>query len=418
MEREASYFHSLITGRAYAKELRLYNHFAFLRGRFENIRQRLRHARLEWRRYLLSRELLAQASMLLFMALALLWLGRGLLMGAVSLGTMAMIVQALQRGQGQLAVLAASLAGAYQSLLFMNTFDELLSLPSALHGAEPARPSKEAPGKPGHPPAPPLASATGARSPKLTKSPTIRFENVSFAYPGTERLVLDGLSFQLSPGETVMLAGANGSGKTTLFKLIMRLYDPTAGRIIVDGLDLREIDPSQWRRRISTLFQDFGRYQLTAAENIWIGDPDGSPDDARVLAAAHAAGLERTAAGWPQGLDTQLGRWLRAGHEPSVGQWQRIALARALLRQGDILLLDEPTSALDAATLHDIGLRLRKLADNRLTLLASHRLELAAAADRVVLLHRGSVAETGTADELLAKKELFAQLFQHPNHNS
>jgi ATP-binding cassette subfamily B protein len=158
-------------------------------------------------------------------------------------------------------------------------------------------------------------------------------------------------------------------------------------------MDLREFDPAAWRRQVGVLFQDFGRYQLTAAENIWIGDPRGSPDDTRVAAAASRVGLDDTVRQWPQALATPLGRWLREGVEPSMGQWQRLAIARAVLRDSALLVLDEPTSALDAQTQNDICRLLRDAAAGRMTVIVSHRPELLALADRVIVLQNGTVVD-------------------------
>jgi len=239
----------------------------------------------------------------------------------------------------------------------------------------------------------------------------IVFERVEFTYPGTSLPVLRGLSFALRPDERVALVGANGAGKSTIVKLLCRLYDPTAGRILVDGMDLRELDPVAWRRRIGVLFQDFGRYQLTAAENIWIGDPRGTAADPRVVAAARRTGLDEVVEAWPLGLATPLGRWLREGTEPSAGQWQRIALARAMLREADLLIMDEPTSALDARTQRDVVRMLQTAATGRTTLVVSHRPEMLTWTQRVIVLREGAVVEEGTEAALRANGGEFARLF-------
>ena len=207
------------------------------------------------------------------------------------------------------------------------------------------------------------------------------------------------------------LVGANGAGKSTLVKLLCRLYDPTAGRILVDGVDLRELDPVAWRQRIGVLFQNFAHYQLSVAENIWMGDPCGTAADPRVAAVAQRTGLDKALRTWPQGLDSLLGRGLHEGTEPSAGQWQQIALARALLRETDLLIMDEPTSALDARTQREVIRLLQTAAAGRATLVISHRPEMLAWTQRVIVLRDGTAVEEGTVASLLSAGGEFAHLF-------
>ena len=387
LEREAGYFHHLLTDGDYAKELRLQGHGDFCRARFIAVRKRLREARLVWRRYVLTRELAMQFVMLTIIAALLVWMTGRLLAGALTLGALVMYVQAVQRGQGQIGLLAGAVADIYQSALFLQAFEELRGLPARV--VAPAAPR-----------AVPVPMRQG-----------IVFDHVGFTYPGTDRPVLRDLTFALRPDERVALVGANGAGKSTIVKLLCRLYDPTSGRILVDGVDLRELDLAAWRQRIGVLFQDFGRYQLTVAENIWIGDPRGTAADPRVAAAAHRAGLDEVARNWPQGLATPLGRWLHEGTEPSAGQWQRIALARTLLRDADLLIMDEPTSALDAHTQREVVHMLQTAAVGRMALVVSHRPEMLDWAQRLIVLHEGTVAEDGTPAVLRSVQGEFSRLF-------
>ncbi len=371
LEREAGYFHRLLTTIDSAKEVRLQGSGEFLRGRFESVRKKLREARLVWRKKVLGEELAVQLFALLIAAGILLWLTGQLVGGVITLGSLVMYAQAVQRSQGQVGVLISALVEIHQASLFLAAFDELL---------------KETPDvtAPSAPTSVPDNIETG-----------IVFEDVSFVYPGTERAVLNKVSFTINSGERLAVAGANGAGKSTLVKLLARLYDPTSGRILVDGVDLKELDPVQWRKKIGVLFQDFGRYQLTAAENIWIGDPRGSLNDPRVSSAASRAGMDEVLASWSEGLSTPLGRWLHDGVEPSMGQWQRLAIARAIVRDADVLVMDEPTSALDPSTQRDVFDLLKHVSEGRMALMVSHRPELLGIADRIIVLRDGRVDEDG-----------------------
>ena len=387
LEREAGYFHRLLSTIDSAKELRLQGSGGFCRQRFASVRKKLREARLAWRKKVLGEELAVQLFALLVAAGVLLWLTGQLIGGLITLGSLVMYAQAVQRSQGQVGVLVSAFVEIHQGSLFLTAFDELLAETAGV--AAPASPKQV-----------PTRIQTG-----------VVFEKVDFIYPGTDRPVLQNLSFTLRAGERLAIAGANGAGKSTIVKLLARLYDPTAGRILVDGIDLRAFDPAEWRRRVGVLFQDFGRYQLTAEENIWIGDPQGSPNDPRIAAAARRAGLNETMGQWPQGLATPLGRWLHEGVEPSMGQWQRLAIARAVVRDADLLVMDEPTSALDPRTQRDIFRLLEEASADRMTLLVSHRPELLALADRIIVLRDGTVAEEGTAASLRAGSGEFEQMF-------
>lgn len=391
LEREAGYFHRLLTTIDSAKELRLQGHGAFCRQRFESVRKKLREARLAWRKKVLGEELLVQLFGLLVAAGILLWLTGQLIGGIITLGSLVMYAQAVQRSQGQVGVLVSAFVEIHQGSLFLTAFDELMAETASV--AAPPRPK-------------PVPSGIELG---------IVFEKVSFIYPGTDRPVLCELSFTLKAGERLAIAGANGAGKSTIVKLLARLYDPTSGRILVDGTDLRDFDPVEWRKHVGVLFQDYGRYQFTAAENIWLGDPQGSPDDPRVAAAAHRAGLDETIAQWPEGLSSPLGRWLHDGTEPSMGQWQRLAIARAVVRDADLLVMDEPTSALDPNTQRDIFRLLQDASADRMALIVSHRPELLELADRIIVLRDGALAEEGTAVALQAKDGAFARMFSGRN---
>ena len=372
LEREAAYFHSVLTDDAGAKEIRLYGHGEFCRTRFNAARAKLREERIAWRRFVLTREAIGLFIGLLVTGLILLWMTGRLLSGTVTLGALVLCVQAVQRGQGAVNALLTAVSALFEDALFLQSFEELLRQPARL--ATPAQPA----------PVPdPITLG-------------ITFENVSFTYPGAAQPALRGLSFTLRPGERVVLAGMNGSGKSTLIKLLCRLYDPDAGRILVDGRDLRTFDPAAWRRCIGVLFQDFNHYQFTASENIWIGHPHTPPESPAVERAAHDAGMRSMLDAWPQGLKTLLGRWLHDGIEPSIGQWQKIALARVFLRPASLYILDEPSSALDSAAQCDMFEALARLSRGKIALFTSHRDLTPGMADRALVIENGTLISDAT----------------------
>ena len=253
-----------------------------------------------------------------------------------------------------------------------------------------------------------------AANPTSTPHPLrdgVVFEDVSFTYPGRGRPALDGVSLHIRAGECVALVGHNGAGKTTLVKLILRLYDPTGGRILLDGVDLRDLDPAELRRHQSVIFQDFVRFELTAGENIGLGDLTNLGDDASLIAVADRAGAGPLLLALPEGLGTPVGRQF-GGRDLSEGEWQKLALARALIRDSDVLVLDEPTSALDMRTEYDLYCRFREVTAGRTTVLISHRLSTARMADRIIFLAGGRVEEEGTHEGLLAAGGGYARLFR------
>jgi ATP-binding cassette subfamily B protein len=199
----------------------------------------------------------------------------------------------------------------------------------------------------------------------------------------------------------VALVGGNGSGKTTLIKLLCRLYDPTSGAITIDGIDIREFASRELRREIGVIFQDYAQYQLTARENIWFGNTERAPDDDRIAAAARRSGADPVIRSLPRGYDTVLGKWLADGEELSIGEWQKVALARAFMRDAQIVVLDEPTSALDARAEYELFKQFRQLAEGHTTILISHRLSTVKMADRIYVLDDGRIVESGTHDQLM-----------------
>jgi ATP-binding cassette subfamily B protein len=240
----------------------------------------------------------------------------------------------------------------------------------------------------------------------------IEFENVSFQYPGSDRKILDNLSFHMGKGERIALVGENGEGKTTLVKLIARLYDPTEGRILLDGRDIREFNIDELRKEIGVIFQDFVRYDLSARENIGIGNIARVGDDTALWNASKKGNADEVLAKLPGKLDQVLGRRFEGGVDLSGGEWQRMALARAYLRDAQILILDEPTAALDAIAEAEVFQKFAELTKGRMALFISHRFSTVRMADRILVLSGGKIREDGTHDRLVNEGGLYSRLFE------
>jgi ATP-binding cassette subfamily B protein/ATP-binding cassette subfamily C protein len=254
--------------------------------------------------------------------------------------------------------------------------------------------------------------ASPPRAPPRGRPGTIELDGVSFRYPGTGEWALRDLTLTIAPGEKLGLVGENGAGKSTLVKLLLRLYDPTAGAIRWGGVDLRDMDPAELRGRIGAVFQDFVRYQFTAAENVGLGNPPHVADRVRIAEAARRGGATALVEALPRGWDTVLGGWFEAGHELSAGQWQKLAVSRAFMREdAELLLLDEPTASIDAEAEHELFQRFQALAADRTAIVISHRFSTVRIADRIAVLHAGRLEELGPHRELVARGGRYARLF-------
>ena len=339
--------------------------------------------------------------------------------GELGLGTLTLYIVALRQGQQAFQSVLSGIGNIYEHNLYMsNLFDYLaLAERAAPELGSAATDTSAAPALPTGTPAVTGAEAatageaSGVMHP-ITPGTGVVFENVGFRYPNKEEFALRGLSLHIQPGDSVAIVGQNGAGKTTLVKLLARLYQPTEGRILLDGSPLEQWPIDALRRRISVLFQDFNQYQLSVRENIGLGSVDHLEDLDRIGRAAKSGGADAVAAALPDGLDARLGTWFEKGSELSGGQWQKIALSRAFMREeADILVLDEPTAALDAEAEHAVFERFRELSRGRTTIVISHRFPTVRMARKIIVLERGVLIEAGSHAELIALGGKYASMF-------
>jgi ATP-binding cassette, subfamily B, bacterial len=381
-ERRSWYYDWILTSGETAAEVRLFglgNHFKDL---YQAVRRSLRGERLRLAKNQSLAELGAGAAGLVITGGSLLWMASKVMAGALTLGDLALFYQAFNKGQGLMRSLLQNVGHIYSNSLFLgNLFDFLSLKPKVID--------------PIHPVHLPSCIRKG-----------ITFQNVSFQYPGSERFALRDFSLNLPAGRITAIVGVNGAGKSTLIKLICRFYDPMNGSVCLDGIDLRQVPIEELRRGITVLFQEPVHYNCTAAENIAL---TGNASVEEIHEAAAAAGAVAPIMGLKQGYDTLLGKWFQNGEELSVGEWQRIALARAFLRKSPILLLDEPTSAMDSWAEADWIERLREHTRGRTVLIITHRFTTAMWADSIHVMIGGEIVESGTHAELIERHGKYAE---------
>jgi ATP-binding cassette subfamily B protein len=384
--RKSSYFNWLLTGDRPSRELRLFglgNYFinlfkiSFLKQKEEEINITKRRTYIE----LISN--LFKASALL---ITLLFIAHLTIVGKLTLGQMTMFLLAFRQGIIYIKDLFGSIAGLYEDSLFIGDTFEFLNLKENVIAAEPVI-------KPG-----PLKKKISAK-------------NLSFTYPGNNFSTINNVSFEIKKGEIIALVGPNGAGKSTLVRLLCRFYDPDSGNVKYDGHNIRNIDPEEYRKQFSVVFQDFMLYNLSAGENIRLGNIDEENPENKIKSSAKTTSVHDLIDNLPNGYETIIGNLFDDSRELSWGEWQKIALARALFRDAPVLILDEPSSSLDADTEYDIFNRFREIVKGRTSILISHRFTNVSLADRIIVLDKGSIAETGTHDELMRKHGIYFAMF-------
>ncbi len=388
IRRQLDYLRLLGGSKEAAKELKLFGLKNFLTQRFAQLWKVIYDENADLlRRRLLAGVFLSTLGTLGYYSAYVFVIWRTLT-GAISIGAMTALTGAILQVSGNIQQLFSTLSGIADQALFLTDLLAFFEMQPTIRS------------KPGALPAPrPIARG-------------FEFRNVSFRYPGTSRMVLRELNFHLTPGESVALVGENGQGKTTIVKLITRLYDPTEGEILLDGVDLREYDLEDLHREIGVIFQDFMRYEMTAAENIAVGRIDQLDNQDLLRAAARKSLAHEVVERLPRGFNQMLGRRFETGVDLSGGEWQKVALARAYLRDAQILVLDEPTAGLDARSELTVFRRFAELTAGKTALFISHRFSTVRMADRIVVLEDGRITEEGSHEELAHTGGRYAEMFE------
>ncbi len=391
--RILTYLSSLITSDVSIKEIKLLELGRYLIARYRDVFDRFYHENESLSRKQSLANLLLDGFALLGYWGLYIYVAYRTIFGWLTLGDLTLFAQVFSQVQSRFGMILSSMSTMYENSLFVTNLYEFLALEPQVVSCPHARPA-------------PLALELG-----------IELKNVSFQYPSSDRLVLDNVSLILRPNESIALVGENGAGKTTLVKLLTRLYDPDEGQILLDGVDIREYDLCEYRRQIGVIFQDYVRYCLTARENIGFGQIGKIEDLDKIIQAAAKSGCHDLIGNLPEGYETTLGRLFQGGHQLSGGEWQKIALARAFMRDAQILILDEPTAALDPRAEYEIYEQFKELTRSKATILVSHRFSTARMADRVIVLEQGKIIEQGTHTELMTQNGAYATLFRMQAEN-
>jgi ATP-binding cassette, subfamily B, bacterial len=385
-ERKSAYFNWLLTGDRPSREIRLFGLGDYFISLFRKSFFKQKEEEIDIIRKRTLIEMISDIVKALAILFLLIFIARQTISGKLTLGQMAMFLLAFRQGMTNIKDLFSSLANLYEDGLFIGDTFEFLNLKESVV----ARPPVSVPGE-------------------LRNE--IAVDNLSFTYPGNQQASVSQVSFKINKGEIIALVGPNGAGKSTLVRLLTRLYDPDSGSVRYDGTDIRNMDPEKYRKFFSVVFQDFMLYNLTAGENIRMGDIETVDDPGKVMDAASSAGVDDLLNKLPKGYNTVIGNLFDDSRELSWGEWQKIALARALFREAPVLILDEPSSSLDADTEYEIFSRFRELVRGRTSILITHRFTNVTLADRIIVLDKGAIAETGTHDELMNRRGMYYNMY-------
>lgn len=387
--RKMQYYSSVLLTDSYAKEVRIHGlgdlFTALYRGAFDRVHQATSGVRWRQVHWSVVLAILSVAGS----GLSFWWVISQAMEGRVTAGGLMLFTQAVLMAQQGLSSMIENSSMLYETILFMQKLFQFLDFRSPLRVLPPDQAAKV-----------PVPIKQG-----------VEFRNVRFDYPGGRR-ALQGVDLRIGPGQVVALVGENGAGKTTVVKLLARLYDPADGQILVDSRDLREYDLAMWRRNVAVVFQDFAKYQLTAATNVAIGAVEAVEDRKRIEDAARLSGAATVIDHLPHGYDTMLGKQFDGGVDLSGGEWQKIALARAFIRDAQLLILDEPTAALDPRSEFEVYQRFAELVRGKSVLLISHRLSAVRMADRILVMDDGRIVEQGTHEELMRMRGLYAEMYE------